>query len=203
MVTNSIVTNSFNQALSNSISSSSKPLINDTISRVAKKALETTQPVASTLSRHSWTLFSYFTAVLLAIALVVVSAYVASTFFGDLNSDSETSPEEATNQDGSEDMRESEIPRNSAMDEIRALAQAGVNLSAQDEEDYTRATRAAENGHADVIRALAEAGVDLNAQDGNGHTPATMAAPSPLPLSPPASCSDMFTTAGEDTAGVL
>ena len=60
-------------------------------------------------------------------------------------------------------------------DVIRALAEAGVNLSAEDGDGCTPATVAAFRGHADVIDALAKAGVDLNAADGRGRTPASIA----------------------------
>jgi ankyrin repeat protein len=61
--------------------------------------------------------------------------------------------------------------REGAVDAVRALADAGANLDAQDPEGTTALIVAIINGHYDVARVLADGGADVNLADVKGMTP--------------------------------
>jgi ankyrin repeat protein len=61
--------------------------------------------------------------------------------------------------------------REGAVDGVRALADAGANLNAQDPQGTTALIVAIINGHYDVARVLADKGADVNLADVKGMTP--------------------------------
>ena len=54
---------------------------------------------------------------------------------------------------------------NGHVDAIKALKEAGADVSAQDNDGSTPMHWAAQNGHVDAIKALKEAGADVSAQE--------------------------------------
>ena len=65
---------------------------------------------------------------------------------------------------------------NGHVDAIKALKEAGADVSAQNNDGRTPMHLAAKNGHVDAIKALKEAGADVSAQDNDGWTPMHLAA---------------------------
>ena len=65
---------------------------------------------------------------------------------------------------------------NGHVDAIRALKEAGADVSAKDEHGWTPMHWAAGNGHVDAIKALKEAGADVSAKANDGRTPMHWAA---------------------------